>query len=85
MDVSSLKEERLLWNIWEICCEQILAPITSSTATETDKKVNGLIASTGFLANYVIYLPKMSKHFNADEQRDRPTFVEMRWETIENC
>jgi len=74
---SSRQEEILLWQIWETCSQDLLAPV-SAIAHEVGQHPSALVASRDFLARCVAHVMAMP-----GENEQGQLIIEKRWETIQ--
>lgn len=79
---SSRQEEELLWQIWEICSQDVLSSPVLQVPEEEKQQVVALIASTDFLARCVVHITRIQKENGVGEtQQPARLIVEEQWET----
>lgn len=79
----SQQEEALLWQIWEICSQDLLAPVSALAHQEEGPHPFALIASADFQARCVASVINIPGE-NDGERPGRPAhlMIEKRWEMI---
>lgn len=82
---SSLKEEELLWQIWEICDQYIIPPVLLTQQMVATKNSSCLIASVNFSAKYVMQTAEeIERPLQENTAPDGQSPLQMRWEIAES-
>jgi hypothetical protein len=81
---ASRQEEDLLWQLWQTCSQNLLAPHTSLSSQQAGESRNALIAATGFAATCRVQVLGGSIGVpGANGQPDSVLMVDLHWEQEE--
>jgi hypothetical protein len=79
----SPREETVLWQMWEMCSQLFLTPVSSLAREEDGRYPLAVVASTNFLARCVArVLSVQGENDAADAQHDAPQLIEHQWEML---
>lgn len=79
---SPQQEEELLWQIWEICSQDVLSSPVLRMPEVEKQQVVALIASTDFLARCFVHVTRIQGENGAEEpQQPARLMIEEQWES----